>query len=300
MTSRRGCCMHDAMIEPHAATHAEHGSAFVENVVNSSGSSFLTAMRFLPRDKRQAMYALYSFCREVDDIADEAGTPEEKRHRLAAWRVEIERLFEGRSNHPISQALADAVARFGLRKADLLAVVDGMEMDAVDIVRVTDEAELALYCDRVACAVGRSSNRIFGVEPDKSDPLAKALGDALQLTNILRDLFEDAGRDRLYVPLTLLRQSGIEENADPYQVLAHPRFPEVCSALLVMTHRKYAEARSILASCRRSVVRPAVVMMEVYFAILLRLEARGWRRLDEPVRVPKLAKMWIVLRHGVF
>jgi len=292
--------MHDGMIKPRADTPAEHGSAFVENVVNNSGSSFLSAMRFLPRDKRQAMYALYSFCREVDDIADEGGAPEEKQCRLAAWRVEIDRLFEGRASHPISRALAGAVARFDLRKVDLLALIDGMEIDAADAVRIADEADLALYCDRVACAVGRSSNRIFGVEPAKSDPLAKALGDALQMTNILRDLFEDAGRDRLYVPLTLLRRGGVPEDADPYRVLAHPRFPEVCSALLAMTHRKYAEARSILASCQRGVVRPAVVMMEVYFAILRRLEARGWQHLDKPVRVPKLAKIWIVLRYGVF
>ena len=213
-------------------------------------------MRFLPRDKRQAMYALYSFCREVDDIADEEGPAEEKRRRLVAWRMEIERLFDGRAGHPISRALADAVVRFGLRKVDLLALIDGMEMDAADVVRIADETELALYCDRVACAVpGRSSNRIFGVASAQSDPLAKALGDALQLTNILRDLFEDAGRNRLYVPATLLCQSGIENNADPYRILSHARFPKVCSALLAMTHQKYAEARSILVSCQRRAAR---------------------------------------------
>ena len=292
--------MHEAMTRTQADRAAEQGPAFVEDVVNNSGSSFLSAMRFLPRDKRQAMYALYSFCREVDDIADEAGSPDEKRRRLAAWRVEIDRLFAGEPGHAISRALANAVARFGLRKSDLLALVDGMETDAAEVVRIADGAELAVYCDRVACAVGRLSNQIFGVETDQRAPLAKALGDALQMTNILRDLLEDAGRNRLYVPLDLLRGYGISDVADPFRVLAHPRFPDVCAALLAMTHRKYEEARSILASCRRGAVRPTVVMMEVYFAILLRLEARGWRRLEEPVRVPKLAKMWIALRYGVF
>lgn len=292
--------MHEAMIEKHADAPGGQGTAFIENVVNNSGSSFLSAMRFLPRDKRQAMYALYSFCREVDDIADEGGTPEDKRHRLTAWRAEIDRLFSGAPSHPISRGLADAVARFGLRKEDLLALIDGMETDAAEVVRLADGAELALYCDRVACAVGRSSNRIFGVEADKRDPLAKALGDALQMTNILRDLSEDAGRNRLYVPLDLLQQHGIAEDRDPHRILAHPRFPEVCSALLTKTHGKYAEARSILASCKRGAVRPAIVMMEVYFAILARLEARGWQRLDQPVKVPKVTKIWIALRHGVF
>lgn len=292
--------MHEPMIETHADMPAEHGPAFIENVVNNSGSSFLSAMRFLPRDKRQAMYALYSFCREVDDIADEGGLPEEKRHRLAAWRAEIDRLFAGAPRHPISRALADTVARFGLRKEDLLAVIDGMEMDAADAVRIADEAELALYCDRVAGAVGRSSNRIFGVEADKSDALARALGDALQMTNILRDLHEDAGRNRLYVPIEMLRQRGVPDDADPHRILAHPRFPEVCATLLDRTRERYAEARTILASCRRGAVRPAIVMMEVYSTVLRRLDARGWRRLAEPVRVSKLAKMWIALRHGVF
>lgn len=271
----------------------------VENAVNSSGSSFLSAMRFLPPDKRRAMYALYSFCREVDDIADEAGTPAEKRRRLAEWRAEVERMFGGSPGTPISRVLADAVARFDLRKADLLALIDGMEMDAAESVRIADQAELALYCDRVACSVGRLSNRIFGVPPEANDILAKALGDALQLTNILRDLHEDAGRNRLYVPLDLLRDHGIAGDEDAARVLAHTRFPEVCAAMAASARLRYAEAGAIMAVCERRAVRPAIVMMEIYRAILHRLEARGWHRLDRAVTVPRPLKLWIALRHGV-
>jgi phytoene synthase len=245
------------------------------------------------------MYALYSFCREVDDIADEAGTPEEKRRRLAEWRQEIERMFEGAPSMAISCVLSDAVARFDLRKVDLLALIDGMEMDAARTVRIADESELALYCDRVACSVGRSSNRIFGVAPEAGDALARALGDALQMTNILRDLDEDAERDRLYVPLSLLGAHGISEVDDAAGVLAHPRFPEVCAALAAVTRQRYAAARAIMAGCERRAVRPAAVMMEIYRAIFERLEARGWRQRRGAVRVPRLLKLWIALRHGV-
>ncbi len=290
--------MHDAMTNPTAHAAADL-AASIENAVTSSGSSFLMAMRFLPTDKRRAMYALYAFCREVDDIADEAGTTEEKRRRLAEWRGEIERTFTGSPGTSISCALAEAIDRFDLRKADLLALVDGMEMDAARTVRIADEAELALYCDRVACSVGRLSNRIFGVAPEVSDVLAQALGDALQMTNILRDLDEDAGRDRLYVPLNLLGAHGISEVDDAASVLAHPRFPEACAELAAETRQRYAAARAIMAGCERRAVRPAAIMMEVYRAILLRLEARGWWRLDRAVAVPRLLKLWIALRHGV-
>ncbi len=291
--------MHDAMTNPPAHSAADPAAA-VENAVNNSGSSFLAAMRFLPPDRRRAMYALYAFCREVDDIADEAGTPEEKRRRLAEWREEIERMFEGAPSTAISRVLADAVVRFDLRKADLLALIDGMEMDAEGTVRIADETELSLYCDRVACSVGRLSNRIFGVAPGASDALARALGDALQMTNILRDLDEDAALDRLYVPLSLLGAHGISEAGDAAAVLAHPRFPEACAAMAAVTRQRYAAARAVMAGCERRSVRPAAVMMEIYRAIFERLEARGWRRRDGAVTVPRLLKLWIALRHGVF
>lgn len=291
--------MHDAMTNPYVDLAADPAVS-IECAVNNSGSSFLAAMRFLPSDKRRAMYALYSFCREVDDIADETGTPEEKRRRLAEWREEIDRLFGGSPGRPISCVLAEAVGRYDLPKADLLALIDGMEMDAAESVRIADQTELALYCDRVACSVGRMSNRIFGVAPEAGDALARALGEALQMTNILRDLDEDAGRDRLYVPLDLLGAHGISEVGDAAGVLAHPRFPEVCTAMADATRRRYAAARTIMAGCERRAVRPAAVMMEIYRAVLLRLEARGWRRLDKAVAVPRLLKLWIALRYGVF
>jgi len=279
---------------------ADLAAAHVETVVNNSGSSFLAAMRVLPRGKRDAMFALYSFCREVDDVADEGGTPVEKHGRLAEWRIEIDRLFEGRAVTAIGRALAPHVARFELRKADFLALIDGMEMDSADLVRIADDDALDLYCDRVACAVGRLSNRVFEVAPASLDSLASALGCALQMTNILRDLKEDAGRNRLYVPTSLLHRSGIVDVSDVWAVLAHPEFPAVCEIMVARTLRRYAEAKAALSRCEPRSVRPAVIMMEIYREILRRLVRRGWVDLGRPVHVPKLRKLLIAIRHGVF
>ena len=192
-------------------TEAE-STAYVEAIVRRAGTSFYWAMRRLPEQKRQAMYAIYAFCREVDDIADGADGEEQKRAVLGLWRGEIERLYADRPRNSIALALQRPVAVFGLKKEDFRAVIDGMEMDAQPSIRIPDMDELTLYCDRVACAVGRLSVRVFGLDDDTGRALAFAQGQALQLTNILRDIDEDARNDRLYVPndlLVSLRRSAV-------------------------------------------------------------------------------------------
>ncbi len=270
----------------------------VKSVVKRSGTSFFWAMRRLPEEKRGAMYALYAFCREVDDIADEPGEAAGKLARLEEWRGEIGRLYEGRPGLPVSRALAGAVARFGLGREDFLAIIDGMEMDASPSLRIDGMDTLALYCDRVASAVGRLSNRIFGVDDAIGGKIAGSLGSALQLTNILRDLDEDAGLDRLYRPADLLAAHGIAER-DPAAVLAHPRLPEVCERIAATASDRFAEARSLLAQCDRRRMRPAIVMMAVYRRIFDKLLRRGWKRLAEPVRLSRAEKLWLALRHGL-
>lgn len=270
----------------------------VRDLVRASGSSFTTAMRMLPRVKREAMYAIYAFCREVDDIADEPGETDDKRFRLGQWRGEIERLYGGRPRLAVSLALSCPVEQFGLGKEDFRAIIDGMEMDAVDGLRIADMDELSLYCDRVACAVGRLSCRVFGVADELGRPLAFALGQALQLTNILRDLHEDARRDRLYLPADLLQAHGINQDA-PDAVVADPAVAAVCELLADIARRRFAEARSALAACDRRQVRPAVMMMAAYRRILARLMRRGWRNVAVPVALSPLEKLWIVLRHGI-
>jgi len=272
--------------------------ASVESVVRRSGTSFFWAMRTLPAEKRHAMYAIYAFCREVDDIADDPGTQSDKLSRLAEWRDEVERIYNGAPRFPTSRALLGPVRRFGLRREDFLAVIDGMEMDARQCLRIADMEALDRYCDRVACAVGRLSNRVFGVDAANGDRIARALGQALQLTNILRDLHEDAQRNRLYLPEDLLRAHGIMES-DPVAVLSHPALGAVCQELAVIVGRRFEEAISALAACDRRQMRPAILMMEVYRRTFRRLLRRGWTPAAEPVRLSKAEKIWIVLRYGL-
>ena len=287
------------MNELSAVARALAPSTYVEQVVRGSGTSFYWAMRFLPLEKRQAMFAVYAFCRQVDDIADEPGQTHSKQQALGDWREEIERLYDGIAQGPITSALLRPIASFALPKHDFLAVIDGMEMDAADNIRIPDCAELRRYCDRVACAVGRLSVRIFGVPQPTGDLLASALGEALQLTNILRDLKEDARRDRLYLPADLLRQRGIVAGADANTLLQNSAIPDVCGELAAMAGRRFEEAATLVAQCDRHRVRPAVIMMEVYRRTLHRLNCRGWRRWAEPVSLPSAEKLWVALRYGM-
>lgn len=280
----------------------QSAEAYVEALARKSGSSFLAGMRMLSAEKRQAMFAVYAFCREVDDIADEEGTPDEKRRLLAEWRTELDCLFDGSPQSAIGRALTGPVKRYGLRKTDFLAVIEGMEIDAAPSVRVADDAELAIYCDRVACAVGRLSCAVFGVPADLGDPLSNVLGQALQLTNILRDLHEDGLRDRLYVPASLLLEHGISPDAEIATMFGEGAFPGVCDVLAERTRKFYAEAEIAAAACDRRAVRPAVIMMEVYRRIFDALIHRGWGgpMLTKAVRLSTARKLWVVLRHGVF
>jgi phytoene synthase len=271
---------------------------YAANVVRASGTSFYWAMRLLPRHKREAMYAVYAFCREVDDIADGHGTPVEKLDRLADWRVEIERMYSGRPTNPVSLALSEPAERFGMRKETLLAVIEGMEIDAAERVRMTTIGALEDYCDRVACAVGRLSNCVFGVEETLGEPVAVALGQALQLTNILRDLSEDAALDRLYVPNDMLMVYDIPW-ADARRTLTHPRFGEVCNELAAIAMQRYEEALSALSVCDTRQMRPAILMLQNYHRVLKKLIGRGWKKLDEPVSLGKGQKFWILLRYGL-
>jgi squalene synthase HpnD len=272
--------------------------AEVWRVVANSRTSFQAGMRILPPARREAMYAIYAFCREVDDIADEPAPDDEKRRGLAGWRAAIDALYAGHPDRAITVALAPAVAEYGLAREDFLAVIEGMEMDAYEAICAPTRDELDRYCDRVASAVGRLSVKAFGAtEPEAAD-VAHHLGRALQLTNILRDLDEDAERDRLYLPAEFLDAAGIETR-DPISVLAHPKLGDACDALAEVAREHYRGAAAALRKCARRPMRPARVMMHAYRRILDALTRRGWARHAEPVSNAKLTKLWIVLRHGL-
>ncbi|MGA3397821.1 MAG: presqualene diphosphate synthase HpnD [Acetobacteraceae bacterium] len=269
----------------------------VEAIVRAAGTSFYRGMRVLPPDRRQAMYAIYAFCRIVDDIADEPGELAEKLPRLAAWRERIAALYRGEADGPVTRVLVAAVQRFDLRQQDFIAVVDGMQMDAETVIVAPDLATLDLYCDRVAAAVGRLSVRAFGDASPAADRVAHALGRALQLTNILRDLGEDAERGRLYLPREYLDAAGVP--LDPDAALAAPRLGEVCARVAALAHGYFAEARTAMAACDRRAMKPARLMGATYAAILSRLEQRGWSRLDQRAGLPGWQKLWLVLRYGL-
>jgi phytoene synthase len=263
----------------------------------ASGSSFYAAMRILPPEQRDAMFEIYSFCRAVDDIADSSGPRPERVAQLQAWRRDIATLYDGTPPSAL-EGLAQAVKTFGLRREDFLAVIDGMEMDVVTDIRAPDYATLELYCDRVACAVGRLSVNVFGLPDDLGLALADQLGRALQLTNILRDLDEDAELGRLYLPAEAMHEAGIN-STDPAAVLAEPRIEWACHALIDRARAHFTKAEDIMARCPARSVRAPRLMGAVYKAILARLVARGFGSPRAPVRIPKALLLWMLLRHAI-
>ncbi len=263
----------------------------------ASGSSFYAAMRILPREQREAMFQIYSFCRQVDDIADSDGPREARLAALQQWRDDIDALYRG---HPPAR-LRDYVASvrsFGLQREDFLAIVDGMEMDVPQDIRAPDLATLDLYCDRVASAVGRLSVRVFGLPPDEGILLAHHLGRALQLTNILRDLDEDAGIGRLYLPREGLLHAGITAT-DPRQVISDPKLPKACAPLVERARTHFDKADEIMGRNPRRMVRAPKIMSKYYRAILELLIARGFAAPRAPVRLNKMARIAIILRYAL-
>jgi squalene synthase HpnD len=268
---------------------------------SARGSTFNAAMRILPRSRREAMFEIYSFCRAVDDIADEAGPRHARRQALANWRRDIGALYTGGAQ-PRAPArlrgLAMAIHVFGLRREDFYAVIDGMEMDVDADIRAPDLATLDLYCDRVAGAVGRLSARAFGMPQVEGQGLAHHLGRALQLTNILRDLDEDAALGRLYLPREDLRAAGIGE-AEPREVLANPGLGRACAPVIARAKTHFSAAEQIMALCPRASVRAPRIMADVYRAILAGLERRGFAAPRRKIRAPRHRVVLAVLRYGL-
>jgi squalene synthase HpnD len=269
----------------------------VRQRVAAAGTSFYWAMRLLPRARREGMYAVYAFCREVDDIADDWPAAE-RAGGLAEWREEIEAIYARRPRQLIARALVEPVERFRLRKGDFHDIVAGMEMDAAADICAPDLATLDLYCARVAGAVGHLSVHVFGDPSPAAHRVADALGRALQLTNILRDLDEDAKRGRLYLPREILDRHGIS-GADPLAVLRHPALPAVCRDLATLALGYFDAAEAAMAECSRRAMRPAALMGAFYRAMLDAMLRDGWRDPAARIGLSKGRKLWLVLRHGL-
>jgi phytoene synthase len=263
----------------------------------ASGSSFYAAMRILPRAQRQAMFEIYSFCRAVDDIADDPGDRDLRAAKLEEWRRDINAIYRGAGPRKLA-SLAAAVKQFAMRREDFQAVIDGMDMDVRADIRAPDFATLELYCDRVASAVGRLSVKVFGLPDEVGFKLAHDLGRALQLTNILRDLDEDAAIGRLYLPREELRAAGIE-TTEPNEVLAHANLPAVCAAIVTRAREHFAAADAIMKRARRRRVRAPRIMGEAYKGYLNALIERGWASPRRRVRLSRARILWIILRYAI-
>jgi presqualene diphosphate synthase len=268
----------------------------------ASGSSFYMAMRILPHAQRNAMFAIYDFCRQVDDVADSPGPRDARLAELAAWRTDIEALYSGIPNSRSLTArirdLVKPVRDYGLDRADFAAIIDGMEMDVVADIREPTWSELDLYCDRVASAVGRLSVRIFGLENKPGRQLAHHLGRALQLTNILRDLDEDAAAGRLYLPQEALAEAGIDAT-DPSAVLASPSLGRACAQLIGAARSHFDKADEIMSSASRRAVRAPRIMGGVYRLILEHVAMRGFAPPRHPVRLGRPRLALIIMRYAL-
>src|SRR5215470_4770825 len=219
---------------------ANSANAEISAPKRAAGSSFYTAMRILPRAQRDAMFEIYSFCRRVDDIADSDMPRRDRLAGLSQWRSDLDALYAGRAPAAL-RGLAGAVREFSLRKEDFFDVIAGMEMDATEDIRAPDWNKLDLYCDRVASAVGRLSVRVFGINGEDGPQLAHHLGRALQLTNILRDLDEDAAIGRLYLPQEALDMAGIG-STEPIVVIESSVLAKACLPVVDRAHGHFAEA----------------------------------------------------------
>lgn len=268
--------------------------AYCEQKAANSGSSFYYAFRFLPDERRRAITALYAFCREVDDVVDECTDPGVARLKLQWWRDEIARLFDAVPQHPVARALREPVERHNLPREYFLEIVDGMEMD-LDCQRYPAWKDLALYCHRVAGVVGLLSAEIFGYRNRQTLKYAGELGMAFQLTNILRDVREDARRGRVYLPAEALAQFGVPEQ----DLLDHRHTPQVHALLLhvlARTREHYRKALALLPDEDRYAQRSGLIMAAIYQATLDELERDGLRVLDRRVALTPLRKLWIAWR----
>ncbi|MEK7877536.1 MAG: presqualene diphosphate synthase HpnD [Pseudomonadota bacterium] len=256
-----------------------------------SGSSFYYSFLFLPSERRRAITALYAFCREVDDIVDECTDVGVARTKLAWWRTQLAASYDGHADHPVAQALVPVVTQFNLPQARLQEIIDGMEMDLTQR-RYADFAALKLYCHRVAGVVGLLSAEIFGYSDPGTLKYAENLGMAFQLTNIIRDVGEDARRDRVYLPLDELARHHVTV-ADIMHARASDGFRQLMQFQVERALDYYRDAFALLPAADRKSQRPGLVMAAIYQTLLAEIRADGSQMLTQRISLTPLRKLWI-------
>jgi phytoene synthase len=271
--------------------------AYCQEKAAASGSSFYYSFRFLTPQRRRAITAFYAFCREVDDVADECHDPGVARAKLAWWREEVLRLYGGAPSHPVTLALREAIEPFHLPQEAFEQIIDGMEMD-LGTVRYPDFKELRLYCHRVAGVVGEVAALIFGSTDHTTLRYANRLGLAFQLTNIIRDVGEDARRGRIYLPLDELAEYGVAE-ADLLQGRMSENFRRLMEFQYQRAEQTYTEALALLPAADRKAQRPGLIMAAIYRTLLREIRADGYQVLDRRLSLTPLRKLWLAWKTWV-
>ena len=256
-----------------------------------SGSSFYYAFLFLPPDRRRAITALYAFCREVDDVVDECTDPSVARIKLAWWRTQVDQLFSGKSDHPVMQALAPHLQTCGIEAARMHAVIDGMEMD-LDQTRYLDWPGLRTYCWHAAGVVGELSAGVFGYTHPNTLQYAEKLGLAFQMTNIIRDIGDDARRGRIYLPVNDMQQFEVKAS-DILNGEYSERFTALMRFETARTRELYKEAMALLPEQDRRAQRPGLMMAAIYHALLDEIERDQWQVLHQRISLTPVRKLWL-------
>jgi len=264
---------------------------YCQDKAAASGSSFYYSFLFLPPDRRQAIMALYAFCREVDDVVDECHDPSLAESKLDWWRSEVAAISEGGPTHPVTLALKDVSGRFDLPAEQLLEIIDGMQMD-LQHARYPDFRSLQLYCYRVASVVGLLSAGIFGYQDRQTLKYAHDLGMAFQLTNIIRDVGEDARRGRIYLPIEELQRFEVPAQ-DLFDAQHSERFVRLMEFQYERAESFYEKAFAQLPAVDRKAQRPGLVMASIYRTLLAEIRADGFQVLDRRTSLTPLRKVWL-------
>jgi phytoene synthase len=267
---------------------------YCQNKAAASGSSFYYSFVFLPAPRRRAITALYAFCREVDDVVDECDDAQIAATKLAWWRAEVARLYAGKPEHPVTQALLPVLGEYNVAQEHLTEIIDGMEMD-LQQTRYLDFTALSLYCYRVASVVGLLAAEIFGYQDRQTLKYAHDLGMAFQLTNIIRDVGEDARRGRVYLPLDELKRFDVSV-ADVLNARHSDNFRRLMEFQIERAERYYTQAMAQLPAVDRKAQRPGLVMAAIYRTLLDEIRRDGCRVLNQRTSLPALRKLWIAWR----
>lgn len=264
---------------------------YVQQKAAASGSSFYYAFLFLPAPRRAAITAFYAFCREIDDVVDEVSDPGVAATKLAWWQTEVGRAYAGEPTHPAMQALMPHVAAYGIEARHLLAVIEGCQMDLTQT-RYLDFAALQRYCHLVAGIVGEVSAKIFGQSQAQTTEYAHTLGLAFQLTNIIRDVGEDARRDRIYLPVNELQQFDVKAHEIINGVYSD-RFERFMKFQAERAHALYDKALALLPAEDRRSQKPGLMMASIYRTLLREIEADNFQVLHQRVALTPLRKLWL-------